>query len=241
MKIAFVSTEEYDTDYVEAIKQLTELPLMDSEEADNATHLLSLDASGLSLKSLDSRARENHKLPTRVDFLNAALHYRKNSFGKHQGLAKAVGLNKHEPMLVLDATTGLGRDAFILASMGCQVTMLEQSPVIYSLLNDGLKRAETIEDEELLSIIRQMTLHHANAQDWFAEIKRGAKAKPDVIYLDPMFPPRSKNANVKKDIALLQEVLGFDEDSDSLIEAAKDCAKHRVVVKKPEVKLIKEP
>jgi len=233
MKIAFVCTEEYDPDYVEAIKQLTQLPLMESEEADTVTHLLSLDASGLSLKSLDSKAGENHKLPTRVDFLDAALHYRKNSFGKHQGLAKAVGLNKHEPMQVLDATTGLGRDAFILASMGCQLTMLEQSPVIYSLLNDGLKRAETIEDGELLNIIRQMSLHHANAQDWFTEIKLGAKAKPDVIYLDPMFPPRSKNANVKKDIALLQEVLGFDEDSDSLIEAAKDCAKHRVVVKKP--------
>ncbi|MDG2091321.1 MAG: class I SAM-dependent methyltransferase [Gammaproteobacteria bacterium] len=243
MKIALdlkiESSDHLSADYIEAIKQRTNLPLLEISNIDEYSHSLCLEDSGLSLQCLNLKAGETHKQPTKVDFQDAALLHRKNGFGKNQGLAKAVGLNKHEPMHVLDATAGLGRDAFILASMGCQVNMLEQSAVIYSLLFDGIKRTENSEDEELKSIIQNMSLHHASAQDWFNEIMQGAKAKPDVIYLDPMFPPRNKNANVKKDIGLLQEILGFDEGNDSLLEAAKKCAKHRVVVKKPGGKVIK--
>lgn len=233
MKIALKIINEFDAEYIESIKHLTKLPLLETSNVDGFTHVLCLDDSGLSLQALNLKAGESHKQPTRVDFQDAALLYRKNSFGRHQGLAKAVGLNKHEPMHVLDATAGLGRDAFILASMGCRISMLEQSAVIYSLLFDGIKRSENAEDLELSSIIQNMSLHHANAYEWFDEIIQGDKTKPDVIYLDPMFPPRNKNANVKKDIGLLQEILGFDETSDSLIEVAKNCARHRVVVKKP--------
>lgn len=233
MKIGFVFTGELDPDYCESIKQLTKLPLLEAGNASEFTHILNLDESGLSLQGLELKAGETHKQPTRVDFQDASLLYRKNSFGKHQGLAKAVGLNKHEPMQVLDATAGLGRDAFILASMGCEVSMIEQSPLIYSLILDGLKRAASTDDMALEGILNKMSLHHARAQDWFEEIAQGKQAKPDVIYLDPMFPPRSKNANVKRDIGLLQEVLGFDKNSNSLLEAAKGCAKHRIVVKRP--------
>lgn len=240
MKIALVCTDGFDPEYYESIKQLTHLPLLESSDEAEFTHILRLDESGLALQALELRAGETHKQPTRVDFQDASLIYRKESFGKHQGLAKAVGLNKHDPMQVLDATAGLGRDAFILASMGCDVTLLEQSPLIYSLLFDGFKRASLTEDPTLEDIMQKMVLHHANAQDWFEGIKQGKKAKPDVIYLDPMFPPRSKKANVKKDISLLQEVLGFDENSNALIEAAKDCARHRVVVKKPGSKASKD-
>jgi 16S rRNA (guanine1516-N2)-methyltransferase len=239
MKIGFVFEGEIDSDYCESIKQVTQLPIVDSSQNIEFTHILKLDETGLSLSALELRAGETHKQPTRVDFQDAALLYRKASFGKHQGLAKAVGLNKHEPMHVLDATAGLGRDAFILASMGCEISMIEQSPIIYSLIFDGLKRAAETDDQTLKNILRKMSLHHAKAQDWFQEIRQGKQAKPDVIYLDPMFPPRSKNANVKRDIALLQEVLGFDKDSDSLLEAAKGCAKHRIVVKRPGSKFSK--
>ena len=42
---------------------------------------------------------------------------------------------------VVDATAGLGRDAFVLASLGCRVTLIERSPVVAALLQDGLARA----------------------------------------------------------------------------------------------------
>ncbi len=233
MKIGFVFDGEFDPAYCESIKQLTKLPLLDTDQNSDFSHILKLDESGLSLSALELKAGETHKQPTRVDFQDAALLYRKASFGKHQGLAKAVGLNKHEPMHVLDATAGLGRDAFILASMGCKITMIEQSPIIYSLIFDGFKRAAEAEDQGLNDILQRMSLHHANSQDWFEEISQGKQAKPDVIYLDPMFPPISKKANVKKDIGLLQEVLGFDENDDNPLKMAKGCAKHRIVVKRP--------
>lgn len=219
--------------YISAIKQLSQLPLFDNARPDEFTHILCLEDSGLSLQRLHLKAGEIHTQPTKVDFQDPTLLHRLNSFGKNQGLAKAVGLNKHDPMYVLDATAGLGRDAFILASMGCKIDMLEQSAVIYSLLKDGLKRAEISEDKVLLATVQLMSLHYINARDWLEGIMQGNKDKPDVIYLDPMFPPRNKHANVKKDIALLQEILGSDEDNDSLLELAKSCAKHRVVVKRP--------
>ncbi len=237
MKIALVFETETESDYCEDIKQLTRLPLFESSQSEQFTHILKLDESGLSLSALELKAGEMHKQPTRVDFQDAALLYRRASFGKHQGLAKAVGLNKHEPMHVLDATAGLGRDAFILASMGCELTMIEESPIIYCLLLDGLKRTNEADDLDLKNIVQRMSLHHARSQDWFEDIAQGRQVKPDVIYLDPMFPPRNKNANVKKDIGLLQEVLGFDENSYSLLEMAKGCAKHRIVVKRPGNKL----
>jgi len=234
MKIALEFNDTSDPEYISRIKELAGLPELGSTATVNDfTHSLCLDDSGLSLRRLHLTAGETHRQPTRVDFTDAALHYRLGNSGKQQGLAKAVGLNKHKPMHVLDATVGLGRDAFILASMGCQLTMLEQSTIVYSLLADGLLRAEALGDEELQRIIKNMSLQQVKAQDWFTEIMQNKQPRPDVIYLDPMFPPRSKTASVKKDIGLLQEILGFDEDCETLVELAKNCARHRVVVKKP--------
>ena len=56
-------------------------------------------------------------------------------------LAKAVGLKKGACPDVIDCTAGLGRDAFVLASLGCRVVMLERVTVVHALLNDGLAQA----------------------------------------------------------------------------------------------------
>ncbi|HZJ10196.1 MAG TPA: class I SAM-dependent methyltransferase, partial [Trueperaceae bacterium] len=42
---------------------------------------------------------------------------------------------------VVDATAGLGADAFHLAAKGAQVTMIERSPVLAELLRDALEHA----------------------------------------------------------------------------------------------------
>lgn len=232
MNIAFYCETDVDPDAARQFQQRLNLDIVSVLPESGYSHLLKLDAMGLSLQRLQAKVGEKRSYPLNVDFLDPALQYRLNTSGKNQGLAKAVGLNKHEPMQVLDATAGLGRDAFILASMGCQVTMLEQSALIYSLLADGMRRAEQ-SDSTVIEIIARMKLHHASAHDWFLDIQKGVKATPDVIYLDPMFPPRNKSASVKKAMVLLQEVLGHAEDIDNLIAAAKACARHRVVVKKP--------
>ncbi|TXH77678.1 MAG: 16S rRNA methyltransferase, partial [Thiothrix sp.] len=68
-----------------------------------------------------------------------------------------------------------------------------------------------------------------NALDWL----QAPSIKPDVIYLDPMFPERQKSALVQKEMRCLHEVVGEDTDSDALLTLARRIAKHRVTVKRP--------
>jgi 16S rRNA (guanine1516-N2)-methyltransferase len=192
-------------------------------------HVLWVTAEGLALGPRDVKPAT----ATRVDFLDGALQYRVRTSGKRQGLGKAVGLDKSPHISVLDATAGLGRDALVLAALGCEVTLMERSPLIHALLEDGFARARRDGDAALQAQLDRMTLLQGESRERFAAIARGAASQPDVIYLDPMFPPRSKSASVKKDIALLHTLLGSEEDFATLLAAARSCAKHRVVVKRP--------
>ncbi|MEP0357376.1 class I SAM-dependent methyltransferase [Paraglaciecola sp.] len=165
-----------------------------------------------------------------VDFAsNAATHRRKHGGGRGEAVAKAVGLKGQKTWRVLDATAGLGRDAFVLASLGCKVDMIERSPIVAALLQDGLNRAEA--DVELSAWLPEhMQLHHGVAVDL---LSKWQGVTPDVVYLDPMFPHRKKSAAVKKDMRLFQQLLGPDEDADLLLPPALALAKKRVVVKRP--------
>ena len=65
-----------------------------------------------------------------VDFVGGAMaHRRKFGGGRGEAVAKAVGIKGSYLPDVVDATAGLGRDAFVLASVGCRVRMLERNPV----------------------------------------------------------------------------------------------------------------
>lgn len=168
--------------------------------------------------------------PLFVDFLSEALSYRRaRSTRQNEAIAKAVGLKHSKTVSVIDATAGLGRDGFILASLGATVTLLERSPIIAALLEDGLARAKvhlpfvpTLIKTDAISFFRTHFIENTASTE-----------APDVIYLDPMFPPRLKSAAVKKDIRMLQAVLGNDEDEALLLETALQCAKSRVVIKRP--------
>ncbi len=167
--------------------------------------------------------------PLLVDFAAGAVdHRRKFGGGKGQDIAKAVGLNKGVTPRILDATAGLGRDAFALASLGCQVDMLERSPVVFALLADGLARAQAAANGEVARIANQMTVAYGSVLDGLTPAHL-----IDVVYLDPMFPERQKSALVKKDMRFFHSVVGDDPDADGLLDAAlaMDCA--RVVVKRP--------
>ncbi|MBQ0724906.1 MAG: class I SAM-dependent methyltransferase [Cycloclasticus sp.] len=158
-------------------------------------------------------------------------HRRLYGGGKGQPLAKACGLSKHPEWTILDATAGLGKDAFVLASLGAKLTMCEQSPVLYALLCDALLRASEHEETDL--IVKRMQLMHANAIDYLKTLNDTPSARPDVIYLDPMYPARRKSAKIKKEMQILQYLVGHSNDNAALLEMALHTAKHRVVVKRP--------
>lgn len=231
MKIVITKEEKLDLFIAESLAERLGASVYDAGATlpPDCTHVLNAGIKGLSLQS----SNETTAAATTVDFMDASLLYRLRTSGKRQGIGKAVGLDKMTEISVLDATAGLGRDALVLAYLGCHVQMLEKSPVIHALLEDGLQRAWVAGDELLRSAPRRMQLFQCDARQWFTDIAKGTKPQPDVIYLDPMFPTRTKSANVKKDIALLQNLLDAEEDFAGLLEAARPCAQYRVVVKRP--------
>ncbi len=170
--------------------------------------------------------------PLRVDFVaGKAAHRRRFGGGRDQLVAKACGLTKGVTPSIVDATAGLGRDAFVLASLGAQVLLIERVAAIAALLEDGLKRAS--KHSETADIAARMTLRHGDAAQALEALVASADFMPQVIHLDPMFPHREKSALVKKEMRLFRELAGDDNDAPRLLEAALDVATHRVVVKRP--------
>ncbi len=165
-----------------------------------------------------------------IDFVSGKnAHRRQFGGGRGQPLARAVGLKKGLNPKVLDATAGLGRDAFVLATLGCKVQLLERSPVIAALLQDGLDRAS--QDAAVGQIAARMELFSADAILFMRGLKEAYR--PDVVYLDPMYPHRKKSALVKKEMRVFRTLVGDDPDAAELLRAARECALARVVVKRP--------
>ncbi len=167
--------------------------------------------------------------PVVIDFVSGKTAYRrKYGHAGGEAISKAVGIKKGHRPNVVDATAGWGRDAFVLATLGCRVHMIERSEVISKLLEDGLHRAE--QDEKIGVLIKTtLSLTCGESQQELLQ----APFEPEVIYLDPMFPHKEKSALVKKDMRMLQEVVGPDEDADALLNLARTIATNRVVVKRP--------
>jgi len=165
-----------------------------------------------------------------VDFVGGTMaHRRKFGGGRGEAVAKAVGVKGSYLPNVVDATAGLGRDAFVLASLGCHVRMLERNPVVAALLDDGLERG--YRDAEIGPWLRErMTLLHASSLTTLSELT----PKPEVVYLDPMYPHKQKSALVKKEMRVFQGLVGPDEDADGLLEPARRLATKRIVVKRPD-------
>ncbi|MBV1914886.1 MAG: class I SAM-dependent methyltransferase [Pseudomonadales bacterium] len=166
-----------------------------------------------------------------IDFTSGLYRRRLQTGGKNQGLAKAIGIKGNHMPTVLDATAGFARDSFTLASLGCEVTLLERSPILAAMLAEAIDRASY--DHEIADIIARMTLHSIDAEEYLHYLASNNQPKPDVVYLDPMFPERRKKALVKKEMQILHQLLGNDDHQPYPLELAMTVATHRVVVKRP--------
>lgn len=161
------------------------------------------------------------------DFTGGAMAHRlRFGGGRGQALARAVGLRSGKTPAVVDATAGLGRDAFVLASLGVAVTLIERSAEVHRLLQEGLARARDA-GGQFAEAAARMTLLHGDARDLLAGLA------PEVVLVDPMHPPRRKSALVKEEMRLLRDLVGSDEDQTELMRAALAAARKRVVLKWP--------
>ncbi|MFC1523432.1 class I SAM-dependent methyltransferase [Thermodesulfobacteriota bacterium] len=169
--------------------------------------------------------------PIYVDFLGRSIRYRmQHGGGIRQLLARAAGIRTGFRPTVLDTTAGFGTDAFILATLGCRVLMIERSPIVAALLEDGLNRARR--DPQVGPIVRtNLQLINTDSINYLSALDQ--PDLPHTIYLDPMFPLRGKKALVKKEMQMLQMLLNQDMDAPALLQAALSCGAERVVVKRP--------
>ena len=170
--------------------------------------------------------------PVSVDFMSGKKNHRRQfGGGKGQPLARAIGMQQATPPRILDATAGMGNDAFVLATLGCNVLMIERSPIVCALLNDALVRANNHAniDPDIAKIMQRLSLVNADSTHYL----RTEKPNVDVIYMDPMYPEKKHKASAKKEMKALQNLLGADMDSAKLLDAALKIAKQRVVVKRP--------
>ena len=151
-------------------------------------------------------------------------------------LVKASRVKGVERPWAIDATAGFGEDSLLLAAVGFTVDLYEQDCVIAALLQDALERAAN--DPALAASVARMRLHAgedsiAGLHRTAALIEQGELAAPDVVYLDPMFPERTKSAAVKKKFQLLHHLEQPCADEEMLVEAALAVHPRKVVIKRP--------
>ena len=222
MLLAITTPNEALLFYAKQLAARLNLPLIDYADYSATKYSLLLVVTNDKLE-LQDRQNKNSK-PIFVDFLSNKLIYRlKYSSGNKQLIAKAVGIKSQFRPIVIDATAGFGVDSFILAYLGCKVTMLERSLVMSVLLEDGLRRLKNNSNYQNINL----SLYNCQAVEYFKEAE-----KPDVIYFDPMYPPRKKSALGANSMRTLHKLVGADEDAASVLDAALKCAKKRVVVKR---------
>lgn len=162
-------------------------------------------------------------------------------------LVRAAKIKGEQNPIAIDATAGFGEDSFLLAAAGFTVYLFERDPIIAALLQDALDRAT--QTPELATIANHMTLIEANSITELAALSSGSSSvltetmrndfpdketlRPDVIYLDPMFPERTKSAAVKKKFQLIHILENPCENEEELLSTALNVRPRKVVIKRP--------
>ncbi|RTE85921.1 MULTISPECIES: class I SAM-dependent methyltransferase [Gammaproteobacteria] len=215
-----------------AAAHLAEQYGFNSELNETQSFYLRLTLEGLELVW----AAQQKVKPLQISFTHGKQAWRQQlGGGKQEAVVRALGINRGHRPYILDATAGLGRDGMMLAHSGCKVDLLERHPVVHALLDQAVLHAKLHEKMGDWVSQRVRVLPAGSLLDSMPELLANGyeESPPDAIYLDPMFPERGKTAAVKKDMQMLQQLVGGDEDADQLLPAALALATYRVVVKRP--------
>lgn len=201
--------------------------------------MLRRDESGLALVGVGMELRGDfeHMLPRL-----------KSGKLERELLVRAAKVKGVREPVAIDATAGLGEDALLLAAAGFTVHMYERDSAIAALLRDALQRAAT--HPQLADAVSRMRLFEGDSLAALRMISvespascmgsalgacAALSAPPDVVYLDPMFPERSKSAAVKKKFQLLHHLENpcSGKEAQELLRAAIAANPRKVIVKRP--------
>ena len=163
---------------------------------------------------------------------------------KKDPLLKALTIKKNideGPIRLIDATCGTGKDSLFFIKQGIKTLAYERSPYLAPLLWDAKRRASAdpelgplIQDNFLFSFSDAVKHQESLKSEPLASLPNSSKFKtPDIIFLDPMFPPKRKKALPKKEMVIFSELVGPDHDQETLLRWALDLRPQRVIVKRP--------
>ncbi len=210
------------------LAQQLNVPFTPASKQSNTTLLLVYTDNGLELQDI-SKNRKNPQTLLHVNFVRGKMGYR---FAHEKTiklpLAKAVGIKPGVRPTVFDATAGLGVDGFVLAALGCQVTMCERSAVLGALLFDGLERAKQSASTEKI-VAHHIHFLNENSIHYLANTTNRFQS----IYLDPMYPHSDQSALNRLSMRIIRDLVGDDLDAEELLFLSLTKALNRVVVKRP--------
>ena len=106
-------------------------------DAPKKSYYFVYDTNGLSFIKDANNPREI----LHVDFLKGPIGWRMKRVQHESNLKKALGKNLSQ-LEIFDATGGFLSDSIIFLSLGHKVMAVEQSKIIFSLVNDAILRAE---------------------------------------------------------------------------------------------------
>ena len=199
----------------ESFARKTGAPIVDKPGEYLTIHF---DSKGVSLSGFG--------LTYQGDFAETMMHRVTNGRLQHEMLVKAASSEK-EGRKAIDATAGMGEDAFLLAAQGYEVTLYEQNPVVAALLKDAIRRAK--KNQILKDIAGRMKVVEADSVECMSKLLDPV----DVIYLDPMFPARQKSSLINKKLQLIQKREPPCSEETDLFDAALKVGPSRIIVKRP--------
>lgn len=199
----------------ESFARKTGAPIVDKPGEYLTIHF---DSKGVSLSGFG--------LTYQGDFAETMMHRVTNGRLQHEILVKAASSEK-EGRKAIDATAGMGEDAFLLAAQGYEVTLYEQNPVVAALLKDAIRRAK--KNQILKDIAGRMKVVEADSVECMSKLLDPV----DVIYLDPMFPARQKSSLINKKLQLIQKLEPPCSEETDLFDAALKVCPSRIIVKRP--------
>lgn len=202
-------------DMAESFSRKTGAPIVDKPGEYLTIHF---DSKGVSLSGFG--------LTYQGDFAETMMHRVTNGRLQHEMLVKAASSEK-EGRKAIDATAGMGEDAFLLAAQGYEVTLYEQNPVVAALLKDAIRRAK--KNQILKNIAGRMKVVEADSVESMSKLLDPV----DVIYLDPMFPARQKSSLINKKLQLIQKLEPPCSEETDLFDAALKVGPSRIIVKRP--------
>lgn len=158
------------------------------------------------------------QLALTLDFRCGNYRHRNQNSGK-EPLLQAIKIKKKLPKTLIDTTPGVLKDSFMLAARDIHITAVERNPLLYIMVKQALRHVDVSINYLFADAKQQLANHPA-----------------DIIYIDPMYPPKRKSAQVKKDMQILHQIIGADTDAHKLLTAAKQQQQNhnsRIVVKRP--------